>query len=227
MTIKQMEYILELSRTRNFNKAAVNLFITQPALTYQIRRAEEEIGFALFVRTGRGASLTMAGEQFVDAVSNILEVYSDAVERGRRISPEFNDVIRVGVPERVAVPEFDRCRRTFAAEHTNTPVILQYYQAERQNAIDETIEESDLIIVHRERGSRYRRGWKEFVSLDGYLGAALMSDTQDIVVRDDDNTIWVPYSSEPVRLSFQQRTDEKRQVIHDFISFFVQNTQKI
>lgn len=223
MTIKQMEYILELSRTRNFNKAAVNLFITQPALTYQIRRAEEEIGFALFVRTGRGASLTMAGEQFVDAISHILEVYTKAVDDGRRISPEYVDVIRIGVPERVAVPAFDRGRRAFVSEYPDTPVILQYYQAERQSAIEEILEEVDLVIVYRERGSRYRRGWKEFADLEGYLGATLMSDTQDIVVRDDDNTIWIPYSSEPVRLSFQQRTDQKRQIIQDFTTFFVQD----
>ena len=37
MTTKQIEYILELAQTLNFNRAAENLYISQPTLTYQIR----------------------------------------------------------------------------------------------------------------------------------------------------------------------------------------------
>lgn len=42
MNTKQMEYIIELAQTKNFNKAAENLFISQPTLTYQIKNAEDE-----------------------------------------------------------------------------------------------------------------------------------------------------------------------------------------
>ena len=61
MNTKQMEYILELARTGNFNRAAENLYISQPTLTYQIKLAEQEIRFRLFDRSGRGAALTPAG----------------------------------------------------------------------------------------------------------------------------------------------------------------------
>jgi DNA-binding transcriptional LysR family regulator len=50
MTTKQIDYILELSQTLNFNRAAENMFISQPTLTYQIKLAEEEIGFNIFER---------------------------------------------------------------------------------------------------------------------------------------------------------------------------------
>ena len=45
MNTRQIDYILELAKTLNFNRAAENLFITQPTLTYQIKAVEEEIGF--------------------------------------------------------------------------------------------------------------------------------------------------------------------------------------
>ena len=54
MTTKQMDCALELSHTLNFSRAAENLFISQPALTYQIQCLENEIGFRLFERSGKG-----------------------------------------------------------------------------------------------------------------------------------------------------------------------------
>ena len=71
MNTKQIEYILELSKTKNFNRAAENMFISQPTMTYQINIAEEEIGFRIFDRSGRGATLTPAGEQFITTLRNI------------------------------------------------------------------------------------------------------------------------------------------------------------
>ena len=64
MTTKQLAYATELAKTLNFNRAAENLFISQPTLTYQIKALEDEIGFPLFDRSGKGAALTPAGEQF-------------------------------------------------------------------------------------------------------------------------------------------------------------------
>ena len=58
MNSKQIDCILEIAQTKNFNRAAENLFISQPTLTYQIKAAENEIGFPLFERSARGAVLT-------------------------------------------------------------------------------------------------------------------------------------------------------------------------
>ena len=64
MNTKQIDYALELAQVKNFNRAAENLFIFQPSLSYQIQALESEIGLALFLRSGRGAEVTPAGEQF-------------------------------------------------------------------------------------------------------------------------------------------------------------------
>ena len=64
MDIKQIDYILELAQTQHFGRAADNLFISQPVLTYHIKAVEAEIGFALFDRSPRGTILTPAGERF-------------------------------------------------------------------------------------------------------------------------------------------------------------------
>lgn len=61
MNTKQMEYILAIMETRNFNRAAEALYISQPTLTYQIKLVEKEIGFRIFDRSFRGITRRRRG----------------------------------------------------------------------------------------------------------------------------------------------------------------------
>ena len=79
MTTKQIDYCIELARTLNFSRAADNMFVSQPTFSYQIRLLEEEIGFAVFERSGKGAQLTPAGAQFVSFLSGMREDLKRAV----------------------------------------------------------------------------------------------------------------------------------------------------
>lgn len=94
MNTKQIDYALELAQVKNFNRAAENLFIFQPSLSYQIQALENEIGLALFLRSGRGAEVTPAGEQFFQTLRNIREELKAAIEQGaefQREVPECSD----------------------------------------------------------------------------------------------------------------------------------------
>ena len=73
MNTKQIDYCIELAHTLNFSRAAENLFVSQPSFSYQIRLLEEEVGFDIFERSGKGASLTPAGTQFVGFLSGMRE----------------------------------------------------------------------------------------------------------------------------------------------------------
>ena len=103
MNMKQMEYILELSRTKNFNRAAENLFISQPALTYQIKTVEEEIGFRIFDRTGKGVNLTTAGAIFTIILENVLAELSEGIRQGQAADRNFIRGITVSLPYRSAL----------------------------------------------------------------------------------------------------------------------------
>lgn len=103
MTTKQMDYILELAQTQNFNRAAENLYVSQPTMTYQINHAEQEIGFRIFDRSGKGASLTPAGAQFVISLRSIREELKTAIEQGQNFSAKYKEDIRIVVPIRSAV----------------------------------------------------------------------------------------------------------------------------
>ncbi len=225
MTTKQMEYILELSKTKNFNRAAANLYITQPALTYQIQRAEEELGFPLFVRSGKGANMTAAGEQFAAAIGQIMDEYNDAVESGRRISPQYEAAVTIGLPERLAVPQLAETIDAFAMEYPQTPVLPMYYQPDRPQQTQEHFD-VDMLFVVKGKHFRVRRGWKEYCAADGYLGSDTLPRTQDIVVEKEGDLVWMPYAAQPKTVSLLLKSDEEREVVHIFASKFRQNVQK-
>ena len=93
MTLQQLRYAIGIAKVGSFNKAAENLFISQPSLTAAIRDLEEEIGIVIFNRTSRGVSLTAEGEEFVAQASQlyhhyetILERYSDAVHQKKKFA---------------------------------------------------------------------------------------------------------------------------------------------
>ena len=52
MEIRNLEYFLEVARTKSFTKAAQNLFITQPTISRMIRNLEDELEVELFERGG-------------------------------------------------------------------------------------------------------------------------------------------------------------------------------
>lgn len=54
MTTKQIDYCIELARTQSFSRGSENLFVSQPTFSYQIKLLEDEVGFAIFERNGKG-----------------------------------------------------------------------------------------------------------------------------------------------------------------------------
>ena len=117
MTTRQMDCILELARTLNFNRAAENLFISQPTMTYQISEAETEIGFRVFERSGRGAALTPAGKQFVTELEEIRQRLKKAIEQGQNFSARYLEDIRISLPIRSAVYFLPDAIRRFSVSY--------------------------------------------------------------------------------------------------------------
>ena len=103
MTTKDMDAILEVAQTHNFNRAAENLFMAQSTLSYHIKAAEDELGFAIFVRSGKGAALTPAGEQFCVTLRNVRQELKNAVEQAQNFSARYAENISIGMPVRSAI----------------------------------------------------------------------------------------------------------------------------
>jgi DNA-binding transcriptional LysR family regulator len=75
----------EVARERSFTAAAKALWLTQPAVSQQVKALETEVGERLFDRTGRDVRVTPAGEALLEAAERILTLADDAVRRIREV----------------------------------------------------------------------------------------------------------------------------------------------
>lgn len=72
MTITQLQYVLAVAEHRNFTLAAEKCFVTQPTLSMQIQKIEEELNVLLFDRSKKPIQLTDIGQKIVNQAKNIV-----------------------------------------------------------------------------------------------------------------------------------------------------------
>jgi len=80
LEIKHLRMLRMIARTNNLTKAAGNLFISQPALSQQLKDIETKIGTPLFLRTGKNMVLTGIGKKLLNRAHIII----DEVEKAER-----------------------------------------------------------------------------------------------------------------------------------------------
>jgi LysR family hydrogen peroxide-inducible transcriptional activator len=80
MTLQQLEYILALDKHRHYVRAAEEKFVSQPNLTMQIKKLEDEIGIKIFDRDSKPIKPTTAGEQVLSKSRQILNDVNDLKE---------------------------------------------------------------------------------------------------------------------------------------------------
>ncbi|MCI6870931.1 LysR family transcriptional regulator [Streptococcus hyointestinalis] len=141
MNSKQMDYLIELSKTLNFNRAAENLFISQPALSYQIKVIEEEVGFAIFERVGKSVHLTPAGQQFCQQITHIKQELQSAIEQGQNFSSRYSQNLTIGYSLRSHLHFLPEVIREFRELHPDvliTPRIAleDWFSRFREGSVD-------------------------------------------------------------------------------------------
>lgn len=72
MQMQQLRYFLEIAKEKNISAAAKNLYLSQPSLSQQIMKLEQELEIPLLIRHSKSVSLTDAGEQFAHHAQRIL-----------------------------------------------------------------------------------------------------------------------------------------------------------
>ncbi|WP_269222362.1 hydrogen peroxide-inducible genes activator [Flavobacterium sp. IMCC34518] len=72
MTITQLKYVLAVAEHKNFTQAAEKCFVTQPTLSMQIQKIEEELSIQIFDRTKKPIQLTDIGQKIVTQAKNIV-----------------------------------------------------------------------------------------------------------------------------------------------------------
>lgn len=102
VSLRQLEYFLELTETLNFREAAEACFVTQPALSSQIQLLEENLGVQLFERDRRHVFLTSQGKQMADRARRILVEVRDMEGEAMTLQKPFSGELKIGVIPTIA-----------------------------------------------------------------------------------------------------------------------------
>ena len=149
MTTKQIDYCIELAHTLNFSRAADNMFVSQPTFSYQIKLLEDEIGFAVFERSGKGASLTPAGAQFVSFLTGMREDLKRAIEQGQNFSAKYSDSISICMMVRQALYFLPEAMKLFEASEPGIQINPMF---EYENSMEMFLQnEADIVFALKEQ----------------------------------------------------------------------------
>lgn len=83
MNTRDLEYLLAVADLKNFGKAAKACHVSQPALSMQLKKLEEQLGVTLFERTTKRVLITAAGEELVRRAKRIVQEVAELKEVGR------------------------------------------------------------------------------------------------------------------------------------------------
>ncbi|MCD8372499.1 MAG: LysR family transcriptional regulator [Clostridia bacterium] len=81
MTLQQIIYAVKVAETKSINKAAAELYVSQPALSDAIGRLEKEINASIFTRSNKGIEITPEGEEFLYFARQIVNLQKSIYQR--------------------------------------------------------------------------------------------------------------------------------------------------
>ena len=96
MTLTELRYLVALSETGHFRKAANTCNVSQPTLSIAIKKLEEELGVELFERGRQRVNATPIGERIVDQARTVLQEASNIVSLAEQGKDPLGSVLSVG-----------------------------------------------------------------------------------------------------------------------------------
>lgn len=101
MTMQQVLYVLEIAARSSVSQAAQKLYLSQSALSQQLRRLEEELGYPIFSRTANGLQLTQEGLNFCEQAGPVAERWAEFCKSVQKKEKPQQLRLRLGLGSRV------------------------------------------------------------------------------------------------------------------------------
>lgn len=146
LTLKHLRYFEALAAHRHFGRAAEACFISQPALSLQIKELESLMGGPLVERAAREIRLTAVGEDLLERARDILLRVEDLATLARSQSGAFMGRLRIGVIPTVAPYLLPRVVK--ALSHRFPDLLLEPKETVTQSLLQEVLASGlDVAIV--------------------------------------------------------------------------------
>lgn len=120
MNIKNLEYFIKVVDTNSFTKAAEESFISQSAISQQVKALEDELGFLLLNRNKKGFTLTSAGRYVYKEGKNIINNVKEMIDHASYVSKNENKELKIG---HVINYGYDEVKKALMLFETKYPLI--------------------------------------------------------------------------------------------------------
>jgi len=137
MNLRDLGYLVALAEHKHFGHAAEACFVSQPTLSTQIKKLEDELGIALVERTPRKVLLTEVGREIVERARGVLHEINQIRALARRTSDPESGAVRLGLFPTLA---------PYLLPHVVTPIRERFPRLELL-----LVEEKSELLLHQLR----------------------------------------------------------------------------
>ena len=130
MTLTQLEYILAVNKFRHFGKAARSCFVTQPTLSMQLQKLEDELGVVIFDRSKSPILATSEGERIIDQARVIIREEKRLLDLVRQAKDELAGEFRLAVIPTLSTYILPLFLQNFIEKHPKLDLIIEEAKTE-------------------------------------------------------------------------------------------------
>ena len=169
MTITQLKYIVAVDNHRHFAKAAEACFVTQPTLSMQLQKLEEELDILIFDRSKHPIVPTPLGAKILDQARSVLYEAQVLEQMAKKIGGKFEGQLHLAVIPTVAPSLLPRFIPEFSQKYPDIKLTIEELKTEdmiealRQDRIDVGIAATPLIEKGIEELPLYYEPFMAFV----------------------------------------------------------------
>jgi LysR family hydrogen peroxide-inducible transcriptional activator len=129
-SITQLRYICAVEKLKHFGKAALECHVSQPSLSAQIQKAEDEIGFYLFDRTKKPLAITNKGKGFIKQAAQVLREHEKLLQLSKISSTEVSGQFRLGIIPTLIPYVLPRFIESFSTNYPKVKLIVDELKTE-------------------------------------------------------------------------------------------------
>ncbi len=126
MDINQLRSFITVAHTQNLTQAAEKLFLSQPAVSAQIKALEADVGTPLFTRTNSGMTLTRAGEVLLPEAEELLQHKHRLEVFAQTLSEDYIHHARLGLIHPIRADKVSRLTRSIVRREPGVQLHIQY-----------------------------------------------------------------------------------------------------
>ena len=147
MTLQQLKCFLVMAEVLHYTKAANQLYISQPSLSYAISELEKELGVPLFERQGNHTLITKYGESFRPYVEQIFSTLNEAKAHLYEMLDASTGKVNLGYIYSISFDFVPRMLELFYADQGNSQITFEFFQGLHYTLIEKLKSGSiDLLL---------------------------------------------------------------------------------